>query len=245
MPVMTTVSSSTHSLRIKLLVAWLWVSTTTLQGLTTAQDYVLWEFINPDSAAQASALTNATNLISSLVAASSQAFCVHRIWKGSGEQFLIPTLSIPPILLQIAVSLGSIVSPFVIPLSPSPQNVSLTVYKGLRRSGIITERKIPAVAQIVLLCLNTGVWTVVASLSNIIMFYFLFSYSSLFVLYSHLTTSIYFLTVMSLLESTPNDQSLSVSASLRSTHPRSIGIAESIRFKHPTSVENGQSDDGF
>lgn len=55
-------------------------------------------------------------------------------------------------------------------------------------------------------------------------FYFLFSYSSLFMLYSHLTTSIYFLTVMSLLESTPNDQSLSVSASLRSTHPRSIGI---------------------
>ncbi|PPQ95695.1 hypothetical protein CVT26_008378 [Gymnopilus dilepis] len=182
------------------------------------KEYVAFGFIVSDSG-PSEGESDLIMLTTSVVLATCETFFIHELSKRFRRDHLLSILSLPAVSFPMVFSLGCVFA--------SPSSIWYTYHKNMLLMTIILHaaldtlicaglliallpsyfsrplagnRKLEFTSRLLSLAVDSNFLLVFASISNIIMFYFLFSYSSLFVLYMHTTSSLSFMTTVSFLE---------------------------------------------
>ncbi|CAA7268539.1 unnamed protein product [Cyclocybe aegerita] len=207
----------------KLWVAWLWTLTTIGQGLLTSRvekDYFGWGFISSKISFGREGMAIVILLVSAIVSISSQIFflCLVRIRRPSWS--LLSGFALPPIVFQLVLPLGLL---FASPSSSWRDHQKSVMFATLMVNTILNltifgavstilwpdhfgnptqvKWKAPLLMRAILYPLHTGACPALFSISSPIMFYYLSSYLNHFLIYQHLLSPLYFMSVLSILDS--------------------------------------------
>ncbi|KAJ3505430.1 hypothetical protein NLJ89_g7421 [Agrocybe chaxingu] len=203
-------------------VAWLWTLTTIGQGLLTSRvekDYFGWAFIsskisfgNGDS--NPAHIGHRVDILPNILPLPSQ---------NTPAAWSLPTgFMLPPIVFQLVLPLGLLFA------SHSPSSSWRDHQKSVMFATLVVNTilnliicgatstilwpdhfgnptqikwKAPLPMRIILYPLHTGAYPALFSISSPIMFYYLYSYLNHFLIYQHLLSPLYFMSVLSILDS--------------------------------------------